>query len=171
MFILYMTVNIVNLKRYYGIHRQKDGFGPKEFDGYLGSGNLLLKAIKKYGKSNFNRVTLASFTTLEEALAKEQEVVCQGLILANSTYNMTLGGGMPPSTKGRIQTEEHKRKRGVYDQKGKTRNYSPEMLDRLRTLGKNSKGRIKPKCSCIFCRRTFGCNVIGPRGVHSIHCK
>ena len=51
--IIYVTVNMVNNKKYIGQHACK-----KENDSYLGSGKTLKKAIKKYGRENFKRITL-----------------------------------------------------------------------------------------------------------------
>lgn len=49
--IIYKTTNKVNNKIYIGQHNKSD-------DNYLGSGSLILEAIKKYGKDNFVRETL-----------------------------------------------------------------------------------------------------------------
>jgi len=47
---IYITTNMINGKRYIG---QKIFSG--KWKSYLGSGVVLLKAIKKYGRQNFNR--------------------------------------------------------------------------------------------------------------------
>ena len=44
---IYLTINLINGKKYIGQHKG-------EFDkNYLGSGKLIRRAIKKYGKDNF----------------------------------------------------------------------------------------------------------------------
>ena len=48
-YIVYKTVNIENGNFYIGVHKQYC----EGFDGYLGSGTGLKRAIKKYGKENF----------------------------------------------------------------------------------------------------------------------
>lgn len=52
--IIYKTTNLVNGKIYIGQHR----CDTDEFDGYLGSGSEILKAIDEFGKENFKRETL-----------------------------------------------------------------------------------------------------------------
>lgn len=50
--IIYKTTNLVNGKIYVGQHYTSAD------DGYLGSGNILIQSIKKYGKENFIREIL-----------------------------------------------------------------------------------------------------------------
>ena len=85
MAIIYQTTNLVNNKIYIGVHS-----GEKEE--YLGSGIHLTRAIKKYGRENFKRETLYEFETLEEAYAKEEEIVTKEFIERSDVYNVALGG-------------------------------------------------------------------------------
>lgn len=78
----------MNGKIYIGIHKQQD----LGFDGYLGSGVLLHKAIKKYGENNFSRKVLFKFDTLEESRIKEKELVTEEFIARSDTYNISVGG-------------------------------------------------------------------------------
>ncbi len=111
-YIVYKTINLVNQKIYIGKHKQKFHF-PILFDGYFGSGILLINAIKKYGKKNFIRETLHVFYTPEEAYAKEAELVNEAFVKREDTYNLMIGGlGIT------FHTEESKRKIGEYH-KGK----------------------------------------------------
>jgi group I intron endonuclease len=114
--IIYKTTNTVNNKFYIGYHFQKDD--PYIFDGYLGSGTLLAKAIQKYGKTAFLRETLYVYDNVADALAKEKELVDDNFLLAEDTYNVALGGGNPPSHKGIPKSDSHKKKIGE-SQKGK----------------------------------------------------
>lgn len=50
----------------------------------------------KYGVSNFYRQTLRIFDTLEEAKQLESIIVNEDFVRRTNTYNMTIGGGMPP---------------------------------------------------------------------------
>lgn len=107
-FIVYLTTNIVNNKIYVGVHRTEN---PDVFDGYLGCGTNINNshsynrakapfhyAIIKYGVDNFKRATLRVFDTLEEALLLEAEIVNKEFISRKDTYNVALGGGVPPLT-------------------------------------------------------------------------
>lgn len=95
MYILYKTVNLINNKFYIGVHKQKDGYKSYQFDGYLGSGDLLIKAIKKYGKKNFVRQTLHTFngkTALIRAYKRESSIVTESFIKNSDNYNLRVGG-------------------------------------------------------------------------------
>jgi hypothetical protein len=88
--IVYQTTCIPTGKVYIGVHSQR--LPPFEFDGYLGSGLLLNRAIEKYSEHMFKRETLFIFLTAEEAYAKEQELVDINFILDENTFNIALGG-------------------------------------------------------------------------------
>lgn len=68
-------------------------------DGYLGSGNAILAAIKKYGRENFTRAILEFLPTLEELEARERELVNEEFVARGDTYNQIIGGrGSAPKT-------------------------------------------------------------------------
>lgn len=139
--IIYKTTNNVNNKIYIGYHFQDQN--PHEFDGYLGSGEKLLLAIKKYGSANFSRETLFVFDNEKVALEKELELVNESFIKRNDVYNITLGGGIPPSHKGIPKTENHKRKIGDA-QKGKIIGNSTRQRIKEALVGKK-RGKRDPK--------------------------
>ena len=87
-YIVYEATNLVNGKKYRGAHKQ-DG---DEFDGYLGSGKALKRAIAKYGPENFERRTMFSFDDEAACLLKESEVVDEEWCKRKDTYNMKVGG-------------------------------------------------------------------------------
>lgn len=88
--LIYKTINLVNNKIYVGKHTQ---YGTSAFDGYLGSGILISKAIMKYGKENFRRDNLEFYETEELAFEKEEFWVEQ-LSATNLEigYNISSGG-------------------------------------------------------------------------------
>ena len=84
--IIYKTTNTVNGKIYIGQTS-------KENDKYLGSGPIILKAVKKYGCSNFIRETLEICDVKEELDNRE----IYWIKFYNSTdreigYNISIGG-------------------------------------------------------------------------------
>ncbi len=101
MFIVYKTTNLINGKIYIGVHDNGDKEG---FDGYLGSGTLILKAIKKYGKENFIRETLHTCEDIEIAFLLESELVTEEFFERMDTYNLMVGG------KATIVVGKHSRK-------------------------------------------------------------
>jgi len=84
--IIYETFNLVNGKKYVGQDINND---PK----YLGSGNLLRRAIKKYGKESFYKVTIENCSSQKEL--DEREIFwIKKLDAVNSPefYNIAEGG-------------------------------------------------------------------------------
>ena len=86
-YFIYETTNLVNLKRYRGIHKTS-----KIDDGYLGSGIALINAIEKYGKQNFKREILEFCSSYEELLEKEKIYVDEHWVKDYSNYNLKTGG-------------------------------------------------------------------------------
>lgn len=64
---IYITTNLVNNKIYIGQHKSKD-YDSK----YFGSGLLLKRALKKYGKNNFKNEIICWVSDQEEANEKEK---------------------------------------------------------------------------------------------------
>lgn len=84
-YLIYKIINNVNRKTYIGIHKTKD-----KNDGYLGSGKLIRRAIKKHGVENFYKEILFECSSFEEMLQKELEFV---VVDSKKTYNLIPGGG------------------------------------------------------------------------------
>lgn len=63
-----------------------------KIDSYLGSGKTLLKAIKKYGKQNFNREIITICTSAESAFELETQIVNEDFINKDCNYNIRVGG-------------------------------------------------------------------------------
>lgn len=86
-YIVYKTINLVNDRYYIGKHGQNRS----EFDGYLGSGTVLASAIAKYGRENFDRITLYETDSELDCYAQEQKILKEAL-LDPACYNMMHGG-------------------------------------------------------------------------------
>jgi hypothetical protein len=90
---LYQIKNNINGKIYIGIHSTTN-----MDDGYYGSGNLITKAIQKYGKSNFTKTILKFCSSREELVNLEREIINKDFIIREDTYNLSLGGSSLNST-------------------------------------------------------------------------
>lgn len=85
---VYKITNLVNGKFYIGKRKNSD----PESDTYMGSGKLIKKAIKKYGKNNFKKEIISIFETNEEAAELESKLVTKDVIDSNMSYNLHEGG-------------------------------------------------------------------------------
>lgn len=100
-YLVYKTTNRINNHFYVGVHKNKG----ITFDGYLGSGTGLKRAILKYGKDNFYRETLFQFDTAEEAYRKEHKIIGTSY-LTEECYNMRPGGQGIRNTRIDIRSPE-----------------------------------------------------------------
>ena len=103
---IYLTTNLVNGKRYIGRHKGK------ESDSYLGSGIYIKPAIKKYGKHNFKRETLAYAYSNDELNELEKYFIkLYNAVEDKMFYNVAEGGYIQPSVggmKGKQHSQETK---------------------------------------------------------------
>jgi hypothetical protein len=87
-YFVYITTNIVNNKQYVGSH------GSMSLnDRYLGTGKLLLKAIKKYKRENFKREILKECDNIIEARKLESKFIKIYNTLYPNGYNLHPYGG------------------------------------------------------------------------------
>lgn len=86
-YTVYLTTNLVNNKRYIGVHKTSN-----IDDDYFGSGKLLKQAILKEGIHNFKKEILFVYDNATEAYAKERELVTEEFVSADDTYNLIIGG-------------------------------------------------------------------------------
>jgi len=115
--MIYLTTNLITGKQYVGqtTNIRKD---------YIGSGLLIQKAIKKYGKENFKRETLIECSSQEELNEQEEFWIAVLNTLQPNGYNIQFGGSngsgyklsedarhnISIGHKGRKHTEETKKK-------------------------------------------------------------
>jgi hypothetical protein len=84
---IYKTTNLKNGKFYIGMHSTNN-----LDDGYLGSGNRLRRAIRKYGKANFKLEILEFFKSRNELASREKDLVNEDLLKDPLCMNLKIGG-------------------------------------------------------------------------------
>ena len=155
-YTIYVIKNILNNNLYCGRH-----ITVNLHDGYLGSGSIIRKAIKKYGKHNFEKQIIFFAFTESDLIWAESHFVNQEWINRSDTYNIELGGlngfhsgndptkyriyrphsddtkrKMSESHKGKPKSTESSIKSGL-SRRGKKR--TPEQLKRLSDAHKGYK--------------------------------
>jgi hypothetical protein len=135
MYIVYKTICKINNKFYIGVHKTKN-----IDDGYLGSGNIIKRAIKKYGEENFERIILNILENAADAYAIEASLVTQELVESIECYNLKLGGlGGYDLINSRDQTNRNRKI-------SKNRNYQDILyMERQKHSMKNSKAYRKAR--------------------------
>jgi len=139
---IYLTKNLVNGKIYIGQRVYKNNNSDKE---YLGSGSILSKAIKKYGKENFERTTLEECENQQNLDDREKYYISE----YNSTnkeigYNIRKGGrgyqSHSPKTCNKISEGLKLYFSNPENRKKQSRHVSEETR---RKIGEAGKGRKK----------------------------
>lgn len=97
-YTVYQTTNLVNGHFYIGKHTTTD-----PYDDYIGSGELLNRAIEKHGRNNFKKYILFYCDSNEEAYKIENLIVTKDVVAMNECYNINIGGYAPPIK----EKEEH----------------------------------------------------------------
>lgn len=126
----YKITNKVNNKFYYGMHMTNN-----LNDGYMGSGVILTKAIKKYGKDKFKKEILNYYNSFEELVLAEKELISEAIIKDKNCYNVAQGGTGGSLFKGHKHSEKTKEKISLLR---KGQRLSPETRNKI---SESQKGR------------------------------
>lgn len=114
---LYKITNLTNGKMYIGQHVTEN-----LDDGYMGSGSIIISAIKKHGIENFRKEWIMFCEDKDELNYWESVFVDDTWIMRSDTYNLKVGGcggsakgvhkGSIPWNKGRknVYTESQLKK-------------------------------------------------------------
>lgn len=86
-FFIYKITNLINNKIYIGQHVTTN-----VNDDYMGSGDHIKNAIKKYGIENFKKEIIAECSSFDEMNDLEKELVNQDFVNNPNTYNHAIGG-------------------------------------------------------------------------------
>ena len=103
---VYVIVNKINLKLYFGSHTW-DGEGLDK--NYYGSGKIIKQAVKKYGKDNFIVYPIKFYDTIEECRQAEEELL-KKYDISNNPYCYNIKNSAIGWDKGRPFSEKHKQK-------------------------------------------------------------
>ena len=105
-YYVYLIVNKVNQKLYFGSHCWNgDGVDPN----YYGSGKIIKQAIEKYGKDNFIVYPIQFYSNAEECRKAEEELLTR-YDIANNPYCYNIKNSAIGWDKGKKHTEETRKK-------------------------------------------------------------
>lgn len=112
---IYLTTNLITNEKYIGKHCGDIN------DNYLGSGKILQRAIKKYGKENFKREILYISKNAQENNKKEKEFIKAFNAVEDRTfYNISEGGDggnifhlLPVEQQEKLREQARKRATGI----------------------------------------------------------
>lgn len=126
---IYLTTNLVNGKKYIGQHNGSIN------DGYLGSGVLLVKAIKKYGRENFKKEILEECDIIEIDKKEKYWIAYYNALEDENFYNLSEGGQQGDGWRAaRRYLQQHPEKAEELRQKN---------IQRLREWEKNNPDKVK----------------------------
>lgn len=86
-YLVYQTTNNITNKIYIGCHITDN---PE--DSYLGSGDAIRRAIKKYGRQSFKKTILYWCANAAEMFEQERKIVTEEFVNDSNTYNARVGG-------------------------------------------------------------------------------
>jgi len=130
-FYTYIITNLINGKQYIGDH-STDNLD----DGYMGSGVLIKKALKKYGRKNFKKEIFEFFNAKDEAYYAQKPLIENYKTLSPKGYNISPDGGygvnlskLTEGTKKKIRISNTGKRNGMY---GKT--HSTKAREKIRKI-------------------------------------
>ena len=181
--LIYKIINNKSGKIYIGKHSTKN-----PYDNYMGSGKLVIRALKKNGIENFTKEILFCFTDEKEVYLKEAEIVTKEFVDRDDTYNVITGGyglssedvrgeNHPLYGKSRSQESREKQsksRKGKYIGKNNSMYGKHHTQDAKDKVSKANKGKCaggkNPRAKAIIKLDEFG-NIITEYGCIKECCK
>jgi hypothetical protein len=108
-YTIYKITNMINDKIYIGMHKTNN-----LDDGYYGSGNLIKKAIKKYGIENFTKEYIAIVDSEAEMVKLEESIVNSEFVSSSDTYNLRTGGCGVAGTFSKVNSNSDSQRKKAY---------------------------------------------------------
>jgi len=152
---IYKVTNTINKKVYVGKDTHDD-------EDYLGSGTLIKRAVKKYGKHNFRKEILARCETIDELNTQEIDCIAHLDCIHPKGYNILFGsmGGdtitnnpRQEEIKNRMSEAGRKKvgsKNGFYG-----KHHTPETISKIVSKDRYS-AHDKENCMCAACMASRG---------------
>lgn len=129
---IYLVYNTINGKRYVGQSRDWTRIRT-----YMGSGTWIMRAIRKYGKSQFHKIVLQYCLSIEDLNVSEQRWI--RLLRAQDPvvgYNLNEGGGGQPGPSESVRSVMSQKAIGNQAGKGNAGSIrgpmSPEVVEKIR---------------------------------------
>jgi group I intron endonuclease len=134
--IIYKTTNLINGKFYIG----QDHY---DNPNYLGSGLLLNRAIKKYGRENFKKETIEVCINQEQLNIREKFWISElKSTTKNIGYNIALGGTGGDTFSGASESEKKRRGKKLSESYYKNVITSKKFLTRGSKISASKKGAV-----------------------------
>lgn len=151
-YYIFETTNKITGEKYRGIHHSK-----VLKDNYLGSSVELLKAIKKYGKENFERKELEYCLDLNELIERKSFYITEQWLARPDTYNKGIGG--LASTKKVIKkSEEAKRNTSLAMKRLYEQGFSPVEGKDLGVRTEEQRKNISDGMKAVYANGSYsGC--------------
>lgn len=143
-YLIYMTTNNIDGKKYIGKHQT-------EYldDGYLGSGILLTRAIKKHGVSAFTRKILYLSENDDSLCEQEKKFIAEyDAVASPDFYNISLGGEGGDTYSGAPESDQIRRAAlASFHNKGRPKSEETKAKISAAKIGSKSSDETKRRIS------------------------
>ena len=160
---VYLTVNIVNKKIYIGQAKNK-----KRKETYLGSGTILLQAIEKHGRENFENKPIDFAYSQEELNEKEIFHIKWFRDNGFAMYNISSGGEYGDTFTYSPNKEQRRKNHSEGAKNSEKLKASKKSKETKQKLSNTKTGVKQERDVCIHCKKEFALNIL--TRYHNDHC-